>query len=266
MTEPEREPGDDHRIDLPGGRLYLTSTGAGETTALLVHGLGDDHGVFPAAVVADLARDHRVIAPDLLGFGLSRAAPGFDFSIEGQVTALEAVLDSLPAPGPLLLIGHSMGGGVATLLAARRPECVAALVSAEGNLGPDDAFISAHAVRAAERGRFDHWWRLFPAAVERQNGRTPAILRYLRALGRTSADAFLASCRSLHERTVAGAFAAAYRTLPAPRLFCHGDGTSAETLAFLAQHRLPTHHFPGAPHWLIEHDPGAFIAAIRAFR
>ena len=38
-----------------------------------------------------------------------------------------------------------------------------------------------------------------------------------------------------------------------------------ETRAFLVRHRLSHAHFPGAPHWLIEHDPDAFHERLRAF-
>jgi len=234
--------------------------------ALLVHGLGDDHSVFPERVVRDLARDHRVLAPDLAGFGRSAAGPAFDFRIDSQVRLLEALLDAAGGSGRAALIGHSMGGAVCTRLAEIRPARVGALINVEGNLCAGDAFISSHAVQAADRGRFfDHWWHFLPGAIQRQSGEGPAITRYLNALSRTTPEAFLATCRDLHRLTLTGATGEAYRGLTIPRVYFLGDHPAGDTRAFLAEHGLSSVHFPGAPHWLIEHDVDAFLAETRRF-
>jgi pimeloyl-ACP methyl ester carboxylesterase len=252
-------------LDLLRCRITVRVAGRGRRTALLVHGLGDDHTAFPTALVRDLARDHRVLVPDLAGFGASRARPDFPFTIEAQAELLEALLAAGQVSGPVLLLGHSMGGALATHLAERLALPVIALINVEGNLVPSDTFISSHAVRSAARGRFEHWWRFFPAAIRRRGGDSPSVDRYLAALARTTPEAFLATCRDLRRRTVDGAFAEAFRRLAVPRLYCFGDDPPPETRAFLVRHRLSHAHFPGAPHWLIEHDPDAFHERLRAF-
>ena len=91
---------------------------------VLVHGLGDSaeswSGVLPA-----LACDHRVIVPDLAGFGRAPIPPeGMHFSV---LTAY--FTDFLAAIGVerAVLVGNSLGGAVAMRHAARHPGQVARL-------------------------------------------------------------------------------------------------------------------------------------------
>jgi pimeloyl-ACP methyl ester carboxylesterase len=76
--------------------------------------------------VVDLARDHRVIMPDLLWFGDSRSEDR-DYSIDHQVRAVEALLDKLGA-SRADVVGVSYGGLVAHELASDRAALVRDLV------------------------------------------------------------------------------------------------------------------------------------------
>jgi pimeloyl-ACP methyl ester carboxylesterase/membrane protein DedA with SNARE-associated domain len=91
---------------------------------VLLHGSpGDHHEVLPLSRV--LARDFRVVAPDLPGFGgSSRSIP--DYSIRAHARYVLQLLDSLRIQR-VHLIGFSMGGGVALNLADLAPARVASL-------------------------------------------------------------------------------------------------------------------------------------------
>lgn len=71
------------------------------------------------AITPDLARDHKVIAIDLIGHG-GTAAPPSGYTIERQAALIAAVLDKLGV-GRVTVIGHSMGGEVATAFAELNP-------------------------------------------------------------------------------------------------------------------------------------------------
>jgi pimeloyl-ACP methyl ester carboxylesterase len=90
-----------------------------------VHGLGANtlSGVPFAQPLAD-ATGASVTAIDLVGFGRTRA-PEREASLGTQREVVAAVLDAI---GPTTVFGNSMGGVVATGVAARRPELVEALV------------------------------------------------------------------------------------------------------------------------------------------
>jgi len=101
---------------------------------LLVHGQpgeGSDWG----PVVAALEADHRVLAPDRPGWG-SNPSPARGMAANADW--LEDLLAERLGEAPVVVVGHSFGGGVALALAARRPQRVRALVLV-GSVGTDVA-------------------------------------------------------------------------------------------------------------------------------
>lgn len=107
-----------------GVRMHAASWGEGDTTHVLVHGLGGSHVNWMMAGGA-LAEGGRVLAPDMPGFG--RTDPRGRVSLERMREALDRFL-ATTCKGPVVLVGHSMGGAIAVLQAAMRPETVKKLV------------------------------------------------------------------------------------------------------------------------------------------
>jgi pimeloyl-ACP methyl ester carboxylesterase len=112
--------------------MHAASWGHGETTHVLVHGLGGSHVNWSLAGGA-LADAGRVLAPDLPGFG--RTAPEGAVSIPAMHAALERFIDAT-CKRPIVLVGHSMGGLISVLQASRRPETVKRLVLVAPALPP----------------------------------------------------------------------------------------------------------------------------------
>ncbi|NJM93060.1 MAG: alpha/beta hydrolase [Rhodospirillaceae bacterium] len=82
-------------------------------------------------LVDSMADTHSFIAPDWRGFGRSAwEAHGYWFA--NYLADLDAFLDIISPQEPVSIIGHSMGGNVASLYAGVRPERVARLVNVEG--------------------------------------------------------------------------------------------------------------------------------------
>jgi pimeloyl-ACP methyl ester carboxylesterase len=107
-----------------GLRVHYLDQGAGPAVVLL-HGLGASTFAFRENIPA-LAARFRVVAVDLPGHGLSsREAP--DMSLSAQARYVIGLIDQL-AVGRAVIVGHSMGGGVAQRIALARPSRVAGLV------------------------------------------------------------------------------------------------------------------------------------------
>lgn len=90
--------------------LHVTDVGSGPPV-LLVHGFPLDHTMWRGQIDA-LSRHHRVIAPDLRGFGRSGVAPG-TAGMEQFADDLAALLDALGVTQPVTFCGLSMGGYIA---------------------------------------------------------------------------------------------------------------------------------------------------------
>jgi pimeloyl-ACP methyl ester carboxylesterase len=92
---------------------------------LLIHGIGDDSSTW-GPLLADLARDHTVLAPDLLGHGGSDKPRG-DYSVAAYANGMRDLLGVLDIDRATL-VGHSLGGGVAMQFAYQYPERTERLV------------------------------------------------------------------------------------------------------------------------------------------
>ncbi len=128
------------------GRSALLLPELPKPVIVFVHGFtGAKENWLP--LMGALAANYRVIAPDLPGWGDSERLAQTDYGATAQVERLALFLRTLPTivgheGPPALLIGHSMGGQIVGLLAARYPELVDKLVlmSASGVRFEENAF------------------------------------------------------------------------------------------------------------------------------
>lgn len=109
-----------------GGKFFGEPWGEGPVRVVWLHGWSRSIQDFSACASLLAARGFASVALDLPGFGsspLPTVAGGARMYSELVAPILEEI-----ASGPVVLVGHSFGGRVATVLAATRPELVSALV------------------------------------------------------------------------------------------------------------------------------------------
>jgi lipase len=117
--------------EVDGGRLYGGEWNAsGTPTVVAVHGITANHRNF--ALLAEALPGHRLLAPDLRGRGASRTLPG-PWGIDRHAEDVAGLITA-SAEGPVLLLGHSMGGFVAAAVVRRFPDLVSGLVLVDGGL------------------------------------------------------------------------------------------------------------------------------------
>jgi len=153
------------------------SFGRGSVIAL-VHGLGSrpDHWLGTARL---LARRHHVLLVDLPGHGLSEMPN--PFSLDRAVDAMEQALDAETSE-PVILVGHSVGGLVATRLALEHPERVRALVLVETALAPQFSGHDREALLAALDHDYRGLLRTAYTAFGRDSAQGLALYREVAAL------------------------------------------------------------------------------------
>jgi lipase len=112
--------------------LHVYRYGPDEPIRMLaLHGL-TGHGKRWQTLANKHLPDIAVAAPDLLGHGRSSWAAPWTF--DANAAALAALVEA-DADGPVLVVGHSLGGALALHLAAARPDLVAALVLLDPAVG-----------------------------------------------------------------------------------------------------------------------------------
>lgn len=123
-------------ITVGGIGTRVLRAGQGDTTLVFIHGYGES--LMSWRLILDrFTWDYRVLALDLPGYGLSEK-PDVAYDLDFYRRWLGAVLAQETA-GPVVVIGHSMGGELAAALALDHPERVVAAVL----LDPAGAGISS---------------------------------------------------------------------------------------------------------------------------
>lgn len=213
-------------VNVAGHRWSVLEAGDPQKPLLvLVHGfVGSKENWLP--VMRELGKSYRLVAPDLPGWGDSERQADADYGPVAQMERLAAFLKTLPGK-PTLLVGHSMGGQIVGLLAARQPQLVdrIALMSSAGVTFQENAFANAvlaggNPYQVTNRDELKRFlgivftdppfvpWPVNEALVRRrradvafeqqvlgQIGRSPDALVLESELGRIRAPALLLWCR-----------------------------------------------------------------------
>lgn len=123
-------------LERDGVRLACQDFGGDGPAVLLLHGLAGHAGEWEETA-SWLTSRHRVLALEARGHGRSERRPD-DVSRAANVGDAAYAIEQL-GTGPVALVGQSLGGLTALLVAAERPQLVRALVVAEASpLAPDD--------------------------------------------------------------------------------------------------------------------------------
>jgi pimeloyl-ACP methyl ester carboxylesterase len=126
VTDFPSVPGVEHRFVQAGEiRLHVAEAGDGDPV-VLVHGW-PQHWYCWRRVIPLLSADHRLLCPDLRGFGWSDA-PRTSYAKRELADDLIAMLDALGLER-VRLVGHDWGGFVAFLVALQAPERVSSLLA-----------------------------------------------------------------------------------------------------------------------------------------
>ncbi|MFC4119817.1 alpha/beta fold hydrolase [Nonomuraea zeae] len=137
VRHPAWTSGSSRWVDLDGPVHYLDYGGPPDSPVLVaIHGLGGS--ALNWLAVAPLLTDRcRLIAPDLAGHGLTRAA-GRPTTVQANRRLLHRFIKEVTG-SPVILLGNSMGGMISLIEAGTHPETAAGLIL----LDPAAAFVPA---------------------------------------------------------------------------------------------------------------------------
>lgn len=119
-----------------GCRLAYDDTGTGEPV-VLIHAFPLCRQMWQWQAKA-LAASHRVLTPDVFGFGDSELPAG-GWTVDSFADACDAWLTGIGVTGPVIFGGLSMGGYIALAFARRHPHRVKGLILADTRADADTA-------------------------------------------------------------------------------------------------------------------------------
>jgi haloacetate dehalogenase len=250
-----RIPGFDYRGIAVGDASYRVAVAGEGPVVVLLHGYPQTHYCW-REVAPELARTHRVVVPDIRGYGATRAPAGGPhgegYSKRDMAAELVALLDELDV-ARAAIVGHDRGGRVAYRTALDHPERVERLavlnivptVDQFERVTPDNAldywpwFFLAQPAPFPERliaASTDHYLRsIFEAwAARPERIGAEAIEHYVEAFDEETIAATCADYRaSFHlDRSLDAADRAAGRRIEAPLLVLWGqldEGFASDT-------------------------------------
>ena len=100
-----------------GRRIHVFRREGGGPLLVLLHGFPSSS--YDWRALLEVEREHAVIAPDFLGFGLSEKPRDHRYTLDWQADMVEELSGRAGPEGPVFLVAHDMGTSVATELMAR---------------------------------------------------------------------------------------------------------------------------------------------------
>lgn len=242
--------------------MVVRSAGAGPLDVVWLHGLGESSLGFDA-IVARLS-GWRHVRPDLPGYGRSRR-PAVVRGLAEVAAELAAWLTGRGRPA--VIVGHSMGGVLASMIAEGRPGWLRGVVNVEGNVTIGDCTFSGRAAAQPLAAFVEGGFAAMRAWVHDGGVEDLALRGYHVSMCLADAAVFHRHSVDLVAWSSAGTAAARIVGGGAPHLFIAGapGGVCAASRAALEEAGVVVRACAPAGHWPFIDQPAAFADAVAGF-
>lgn len=244
--------------------LFANIQGTGPVTVVLLHGVGGSHAAW-ADIATQLATEAAIIAYDLPGHGGSLDAE----SARSPKRMAEAILADLRERGidRAHIVGHSMGGAVATLIALADPDRVASLtLLAPGGYGEEiDAQLLRRFAAAQDAAEIRACLAAMsgPGHIVPDQVVTDAVAMRARPGQLKKLAEIVAAITKGGRQGVIPADLVAKLTMPVAVAWGVLDGVLPASQADSLPDYFDLHLAPVAGHMLIEEAPGLIVELVR---
>lgn len=218
--------------------------------------LGDSHLTFRHAFTSELLARARVLAYDPPGHGASPPRQkGLTLTQAARLWC--DLIQRFSGSRPLVLIGHSMAGIVASHAASMLHRAPALVIGVEANLTLADAYFTGLAAEFKEPSAF---YAMLRSRVLQMARKDEGARRFACSLEFADPMTLWALGRSVAAQRDPGR---AFRSLSCPKLhYWDRSGTSKDARNYLAKHCLPNRSLRGMGHWPMTTAPVEFYATV----
>lgn len=231
---------------------------------VFLHGFGSTKEDYADIVRYSDFAGHPFLAFDAPGCGETRCADLTRVSIPFLVRTASAMIGKAGFER-FHLVGHSMGGLTALMLADEQPQRVLSFVNIKGNLAPEDCFLSRqialHPKLDAERF-FDDFIERTRHAPEYASALYAASLRH-----KVRSAAVRGIFESMVELSDHGGLLEKFLGLPCPTMFMHGEQyASLSYLPRLRSHGVRVCEIARCGHFPMYSNPASMWQAMAEFQ
>ena len=253
----------DLRISGVGLKVAAAGRDGGLAPMVFLHGFGSTKEDYLDVACQHAFTGRPFLAYDAPGCGETCCDDLASISIPFLVKTAQAVLDHAGIRR-FHLVGHSMGGLTALLLAHQEPGRVLSFIDIEGNLAPEDCFLSRQILTHPSRddnGFLDDFTERARRSPSASSALYAASLRH-----KVRPGAVRGIFQSMVDLSDHGDLMAKFLALPCPRMFMYGEENSALSyLAKLAADGVELAAIPHSGHWPMYANPVAMWERIAAF-
>lgn len=226
-------------------------------TLLFVHGLGESGLCFEKLGVELQTLEHAsqwdILIPDLTGYGRSLPADN-SVTLADFAQKCTQLADNLP--GPVVLIGHSMGGVIGLLAMETHPSSYKGFVNIEGNLTPGDCVFSGQAATYTIDEFIDNGFNKLQNAVYENGTQFSAQKGYYASMRFADPDQFYLNSIELTDFSAPETGASRFKNLNVPSLYIGGAprGICQSSIDRLQESGVPAKFVENTGHWpFIDH-------------
>lgn len=226
-----------------------------------IHGIGCSKESFDDIWQAPEFVDKSIFTYDLPGYGMSDKSSNFSYTLDDQAVIANLLIKQTKAT-KIHLVGHSVGGAIATILTEKLGETLGTYINVDGNLIAEDCGIMT---RKAASSSFEDFLHItFPQI---KTGFTTSLSKgeqlFGRQLNRASAQAFYKTARSVVTWCDSGQLLARFLDLP-KKAHIYGE-RSSQWLASgpklskaFAEKKVPMASISNAGHFVMNDNPKEF--------
>ncbi|MBL8092722.1 MAG: alpha/beta fold hydrolase [Anaerolineales bacterium] len=280
----QTSPVDSRWVTVDGLRIHALVAGEAGSPVVLLHGAGVDSARLSwEETIGPLAREHRVYAPDLPGYGQSDK-PDVIYNAAFYTTFLAHLLDAWQLP-KVSLVGLSMGGAIALSFTLAHPERVARLVPVDPyGIMPKVAWHrTSYLYVHSPLNELSYWffrqsrsmvrWSLLASLISNPERVTDQLVDDVFAASRAPQAGKAFSSFQRHDLTWNGLrtnYLDRLHEIAAPTLFVHGEKDPGVPVAYARQAHAQVkgsqlHVMQGCLHWPMRDRPGEFNRVLVEF-
>ncbi|MFH1453045.1 MAG: alpha/beta hydrolase [Armatimonadota bacterium] len=236
-----------------------------EGTIFYIHGLGESGLCFEELMTDTRINKWNHISLDIPGYGKSpREENPLSFK---QMVSLFSKWIKKNIKEPVVLLGHSMGGVIGTILCEKHPGLIKAFINVEGNLSLQDCTFSWKAAEYTlpefKEGGFENMCNIIYKAGIKET----SLRGYYASLRMCDINAYYKNSLELVELSKKEQLAERLFKLkiPVSYILGHPGGVGEYSRSLLSRAGIKYHVIEGAGHWPLTDQPDKFIENISSF-